>query len=99
MMDWIKKNGKWVHISKLLNEQRKLETNRNKLIKEIKSTNKNTSISQLKKTVNKFEKVQKEISNMKLKNKQTVSCIVKGHGLVRHLTKSECKLFKGQLLK
>ena len=97
-MDWLKINGKWVNKSQL-NEKRKLEISRNKLIKEIKNTNKNTSISQLKKTVNKFEKVQKEMNNMKSKNKQTVNCIVKPHGLVRHLSKSECKLFKGKLLK
>jgi len=61
MTDWIQINGNLVHKSQLmiLNNIQILERNRNKLIKEIK--NKNTNISQLKKTVNQFEKVQKEM--------------------------------------
>jgi hypothetical protein len=99
-MNWIKVNGKWVEKSKiksLYKEQHKeLEKVQKLLINKIKSTNKNTNLKSLKKTVQNFENVQKEIGKKKNQEKQ-VACIIKGKGVV-HMSKNTCKK-QGKVLK
>ena len=99
-MNWIKVNGKWQEktILKKSNqiERKQLENRRNKIIDEIKNTNKHTKVSKLKKSVNDLEKIQTRMNIFK-KTEQKVACIIKGKG-VMSMEKNACKK-KGKIFK